>query len=447
MTRTRWLLLAAIIVAIFLPVAYFGSEHFIGRMLETHGVRKLLSGKTAKVLDCDSGYLPLGSNGRTVWSPGFLGKAAPPRALTELRAFSLWARCSLSELWRAKWRIDVLHVSHLQAAYGEAAASHIDRSEFHPPELKPPLQTESPLELDIRLLDVTQLDLYWGTTPERGGEFRKVHAQFFPREHNLAVQGEGGTFHQVKWPEARLLRCKLFFAKPNLRIDEAALDLGGKGSISVLGNFRFEEKQSMDLQMKLSQCPIEPFFGDPSRCKAAGEFDATAHLVKDASQQDSARVTGAIEKTRAVLQKIETLQKLAAFTGRKELANLPVDQLKADYDWNSPVLTVKNLVMESKNIVVFEGEFVMKDEKVDGEFELGVAPDLVDKFPGAREEIFTRSERGYLWTRIALSGPLTKLHDNLKPRLVKAAQDHFAKGLLAPILKPGQSVIEAIQGL
>lgn len=447
MTRTRWLLLAAVIVAILLPAGYFGSERFIGRMLETRGVRKLLSGKTAKVLDCDSGYLPLGSNGRTVWSSGFLGKASPPRALTEMRAFSLWARCSLSELWRAKWRIDILHVSHLQAAYGEAAASHIDRSEFHSPELKAPLETQSPLELDIRVLDVTQLDLYWGTTPERGGEFRKVHAQFFPRDHNLAIEADGGTFHQIKWPEARLLRCKLFFAKPNLRIDEAALDLGGKGSISVLGNFQFAEKQAMDLQLKLSQCPIAPFFGDPSRCKATGEFDATAHMVKDASQQDSARVTGAVEKTHAILQKIETLQKLAAFTGRKELANLPVDQLKADYDWNSPVLTVKNLVMESKNIVIFEGEFIMKDEKVDGEFEVGVAPDLVDKFPGAREEVFTRSDRGYLWTRVALSGPLTKLHDNLKPRLVKAAQDHFAKGLLAPILKPGQTMIQAIEGL
>ncbi len=447
MTRTRWLLVAAIIVAILLPAAYFGSEHVVGRMLETRGVRKLLSGKTAKVLDCESGYLPLSANGRVVWSPGFLGKATPPRALTELRASSLWAQCSLSELWRAKWRLDVVHVSHLQAAYGEAAASHIDRSEFRPPELRPPLQTESPLEVDIRVIDVTQLDLYWGTTSERGGEFRKVHAQFFPRDHNLAVQAEGGTFHQSKWPEARLLGCKLFFAKPDLRIDEAALDLGGKGNISVSGHFQFAEKQSMDLQLKLSQCPIEPFFGDPSRCKATGEFDATAHLVKDASQQDSARVTGAIEKTNAVLQKIETLQKLAAFTGRKDLANLPVDQLKADYDWNSPVLTVKNLVMESKNIVIFEGEFVMKNEKVDGEFEMGVAPDLVDKFPGAREEVFTRSERGYLWTRLALSGPLTKLHDNLKPRLIKAAQDHFAKGLLAPILKPGQSVIEAIEGL
>ena len=89
----------------------------------------------------------------------------------------------------------------------------------------------------------------------------------------------------------------------------------------------------------------------------------------------------------------------------------------------------------------------MKEQKIDGEFQLGVAPDLVDKFPGAREEVFKRSERGYLWTELTLSGPVNNLRDNLKPRLLRAAQNHFAKGLLAPIFKPGQSVLQAIEAL
>ena len=89
----------------------------------------------------------------------------------------------------------------------------------------------------------------------------------------------------------------------------------------------------------------------------------------------------------------------------------------------------------------------MKDQKIDGEFQLGLRPDLVDKFPGAREEVYKRSARGYLWTELALSGPIDHLRDNLKPRLLRAAQNHFAKGLLAPIFKPGQTVIQAIEAL
>lgn len=82
-----------------------------------------------------------------------------------------------------------------------------------------------------------------------------------------------------------------------------------------------------------------------------------------------------------------------------------------------------------------------------GEFQLGVIPELVEKFPGAREEVFTRSADGYLWTALTLSGPADKLRDNLRPRLVRAAQNHFAKGILAPIFKPGKTVIQAIEEL
>ncbi len=111
------------------------------------------------------------------------------------------------------------------------------------------------------------------------------------------------------------------------------------------------------------------------------------------------------------------------------------------------MLTVKNFLFESKGLVVVEGEFTMKDKRIEGEFQLGVAPEVVDKFPGAREQVFKRSDRGYLWTELALSGPVDKMRDNLKPRLLRAAQDHFSKGLLAPIFKPGQTVVQAIEAL
>ena len=429
------------------PSLYVGVGYAIGRALETKGLRKLLSGKTAKVLDCNAGYLPLTSHGMSVASRGFLAQALPPRALTEIRASRLRARCNLSELWHGKWRIDNLWVAHLQAAYGAAAAKHIDRKEFPDPELFPPLLKESPLELDLRNIDITYTDLFWGSTPEAEGEFRDVHTNFYPRDKKLVVHGNGGTFHQSKWPVAQVQQFKMLYAKPELRIDEALLTLGGPSLISVLGNFRFEQEHSFDLQLTLSRCPVTPFLSAAQRSKFEGELEATAHLQKDATQTQSARASGSIAVAKALLKNIGALERVADFTGRQELARLKINQIKGDYDWNSPTLTVKNFVLESKELVVVKGEFTVKDEKVDGEFQLGVAPDLVEKFPGAREEVFKRSQGGYLWTELAMSGPVDNLRDNLKPRLVRAAQNHFAKGLLAPIFKPGQTIIEAIEEL
>ncbi len=443
----RRFLIALALVLIFGPLIYVGIGYGLSRALETKGLRRLLSGKTAKVLDCNAGYLPLTSHGRSVRSAGFLAQASPPRALTEMRAAGLAARCNLNEIWHAKWKIDNLSVAHLQAAYGENAARNLDRHEFRTPEIFPPLLKESPMELDLRKIDIARTDLFWGTTPEAGGEFRGVHTEFFPRDKNLIIQASGGTFHQAKWPAAQVEQVKLFYAKPNLRVDQASLTLGGDSAINVLGTFAFEEQQSLDLQLTLSRCPIAPFLNDDQKSKFDGQFDGNVHLQKDASQTQSARAIGTIAFSKALLKNIAALKRVADFTGRQEFAHMEINQLKGDFDWNFPVVTAKNVALESKGLISLKGQFTMKQQNVEGEFELGAAPDLVEKFPGAREEVFTREEGGYLWTKLKLSGPLDHLRDDLKPRLVTAVRNHFAKGLLAPILKPGKNIIQAIEEL
>jgi hypothetical protein len=197
----------------------------------------------------------------------------------------------------------------------------------------------------------------------------------------------------------------------------------------------------------LAHCPVAPFLSDGQQSKLEGEFDGTAHLQKDGPQAEAMRATGAITISKAILRNVAALEKVANFTGRRELARMPLNQVKGDYEWNAPTLTVKNFILESNDLLIVKGEFSVKDKKIDGEFQLGVTPDLVDKFPGAREEVFKRSDGGYLWTDLALSGATDNLRDNLKPRLLEAAKKHFAKGLLAPIFKPGQTVIQAIEAL
>ena len=443
---TRWLLISVGLL-IILVVGYFGGTYAIGRAIESKGLRKVLGGKTAKLLDCNAGYLPLTSNGVSVASRGVVGQASPPRPLTEIRASRLFARCSLAQLWQAKWTIEKLQVDHLQAAYGELAARQINRTEFPVPELFPPLLKESPLDLDLRDIDIRQTDLFWGTQPDAAGEFRGVHTNFYPRDKKLIVHGEGGTFRQAKWPVAQVQEVKLFYDKPNLRIDQASLSVGGQSVISVLGSARFEEKQSFNFDLTLSRCPLAPFLDPSQREKLEGEFEATARIEKDQDQSESARSTGSLNLTRAILKNIDTLKRAAEFTGKKELAPLKIDSVRANYDWNSPTLTVRDFVFESRQLVVLKGQFTVEQQKINGEFDLGVAPEVVDKFPGAREEVFKRSADGYLWTNLSVGGTLANPHENLKGRLVRAAQDHFSKGLLAPIFKPGQTIIEAIQEL
>ncbi|MEY2438807.1 MAG: hypothetical protein QOI34_192, partial [Verrucomicrobiota bacterium] len=59
----------------------------------------------------------------------------------------------------------------------------------------------------------------------------------------------------------------------------------------------------------------------------------------------------------------------------------------------------------------------------------------------------TESRGDYLWTTMNLSGPASHPREDLKQRLVAAAKEHFAKGFLAPIFKPGKAVLEMLDAI
>jgi hypothetical protein len=113
---------AAAIALLLGILGYFAVTHFLGRFLEGEKIRTLIAGRVARELGGEAGLAPMSWRGLSVYSEGMVVTASPPRALSELRAEQLFARCSLSELWRGKWRVDHLSARHLQVAYGAAAA-------------------------------------------------------------------------------------------------------------------------------------------------------------------------------------------------------------------------------------------------------------------------------------------------------------------------------------
>lgn len=434
--------------AIFLLLVIAGAlflNHFLARLVETEKLRTLISGKTGKELGGSAGFLRLTAQGFNVESPGMLVTASPPRALRELRANHLSASLSLLELWRGKFRIEELSARHVQAAYGDEAARLVNRSEFSSPEMVPPLQTETPLSVDIRKVSIARADLFWQDPKKDGGQIHDVEVTCFPDGKNLVVHGKGGLFHQAKWPETRVANFKLYYAKPALRIDESQLALGERGTIDVRGEFKFEENASLDVQMKFEHCPIAPFLAKNNGDKIDGSFVGDAHLQKMVGNTESLSASGKITVEKAVVKNIAALEKAASFTGKQQLSPLHLDEVRGDYRWESQKLVVRDFRAEANHILCVRGTFNYKEGEVDGNFELGVAPDIVAKFPGARQEVFTREEKDYLWTSVKVSGPLDHPNDDLKPRLISALEKHVAFGLLAPLLKPGQAAREVIE--
>ncbi|MFN2507150.1 MAG: hypothetical protein ABR589_00060 [Chthoniobacterales bacterium] len=443
--RGGWILLA--LVLLLAVVGYFAAGRLFVRFAEGSGLRKHIGAKTAQQLQGEAGYLPLTANGLSFFSRGFVGTAAPPRAVTEIRASNLSARCSLLELWRGKWRIDGLHAEHLQVAFGRIAAEAIRKDEFPMPELEPASSTLSSFKVDIRKTTVDRADLAWGDPKSDGGELRGVHADFTTEGKNLIAQGAGGTFQKGKFPQMKVERFKAFYGKPELRIDEGLLSVGAKSSVAVNGWMRFEQEPSMDLRLKFEACPVAPFLNEAQRDRVQGSFEGTSTIEKKAEPNAAVSARGSVAVLHVVLEHFAALEQAALFTGKSELNPLRLDKASADYDWTPERLQLKDVMLERNKVIAVRGRATIRGESLDATLELGVAPEIVERFPGAREEVFVRSEGGYLWTPVHLTGTMSHPQADVKPRLIAAVERHFAKMLLAPVLKPAKAILDVIEAL
>lgn len=204
----------------------------------------------------------------------------------------------------------------------------------------------------------------------------------------------------------------------------------------------------MDLQLRFADCPVAPFLKPAMREKFSASFASNTRLQKKFGETGgAARAEGHVSFAGAVLRNVEGLEKIAAFTGRRDFARLKLKELRGQYRWESPRLKVEDFELEAAGLVRASGTFTVRDGAIDGTFELGTTAAVLESFPGAREEVFQRRRGDYFYTTVKLDGPLKKPRNDLKPRLVAAAKKHFAKKLLAPILKPGEEIVELLEKL
>src|ERR1700716_2463728 len=211
--------LGIVIIVLFVlgAAGYIAATRTLDHLVRDGTFVRLISRKTAVKLDADfCGYLPIAWRGMLIRSDGVLVRGQPPHSLVEMSATNLRAHCSLKNLWQRKWTITLLEASHLEAAFGPAAAGQLTKILPRQPELEPAIDSNSPLNLEIQETNIARTDIYWGATPESVGGLKEVHSRFFPKDHGLDIFGRGGTFHLTGWPELEVAELQLNWAKPAL---------------------------------------------------------------------------------------------------------------------------------------------------------------------------------------------------------------------------------------
>ncbi len=446
--QVRWSLGLGILV-VFLVAGYFAVATAVDHFLNDGGLARAIGKKTAVVLKADAGYLPLFWRGLTVRSDGLLVRGKRPDGLQELQAQNIRAACSLSALWQRQFVIKRLTADHLEVAFGKAAAREMKPLLVREPALQPQEDTPSPLKLVISETIVRQLDLSWGDKPEALGTIRGALVKFYPDGSDLNALATGGTIEQSGWPKLRLRRVESHYAKPRLELRVAHFAIGKEEDMTATGYFDFPEGGGggMQLNFQGKKAPAEPFLKGFWKGKFEGTFDGETQLEKKFEPQAKVSAKGALKFLTAELHDVPTLDRVAALTRHPQFAHLKLDELSGRYEWSGSRLKVSGIRVEAKQLVRIEGSLTIADEEIEGEFEVGATADVLDTIPGAREKVFTSAHDGYFWTTMKISGPLKHPREDLKQRLVAAAEEQFAKGFLAPIFKPGKAILGLLQAI
>jgi hypothetical protein len=443
--QTKFAIPALIVLAVCAG-GYFAATRALDHLVRDGAFPRMISRKTAVKLDADScGYLPIAWRGMLIRSDGVVARGKPPHSLVELNATNLRAHCSLKNLWQRKWTITLLEASHLEAAFGPAAAGQLTKILPRQPDLEPAIDTSSPLNLDIRETDIARTDIFWGATPDSVGGLKEVQSRFFPKDHGLEIFGRGGTFHQTGWPDLDVAELQIDWAKFKLVVKSAFLSIGQPKNISVTGLFEFGEHGSMKLHLSSKQAPAEPFIKGFWRGRFEGVIDSESDLEKQFVPDARVNASGELNFSRAAVHDVQALKQIAVVTRHPQFEKPKIDILRFRYRLSGDRLEVSNFEGEIRGLLRLEGEFSIDHGEIDGRFKVGAAPEVIDALPGAREKVFTESHDGYLWTTLRLSGLAKHPREDLKERLVAAAKEHFAKGLLGSLFKPGKDVINLLQ--
>lgn len=298
------------------------------------------------------------------------------------------------------------------------------------------MQKRSLIAIHLGEVLARRATMLWGRSPEDFGAFREVAVRFWPVERDMAVYGSGGTLQIGALPLAGVRDFQLRYTKPALTIEWGRLSVGGESEVQVSGVFQFAEPGSMDLKLGFHRCPLMPFLPAEMHSKLAGTFEMDARVQKELGDDKPATYGGPVRIQRAVARNFAALTKLAAFTHEPRLKALHFETLRAQYTYTAPLLEVRDFVAEVPGLFQVEGEGALAGDKVQATLQLGVSGGLLDHFPGAREEVFTKRRDDYFWTTVKIGGTKDKPVEDLSPRLVAAAKKAAVKTVLKPVTKP-----------
>jgi hypothetical protein len=456
LSRGRVALFCGVGLIVVLLAGFVGVRAWFNAFLHSEEFRRLISSATAGAVNADGEFRPFEYSGTTIYSDRFEAHGHAGSAFAELRADQIRAEFNLRGIFHHAWQIDEIKIGRVAARIERAAQTATQPNTAPLPNSSQPSSiAETPIEnpkpvlskaegskienpssgwlpnrVELHKAVIDQADLKWlESDPPQRGSIEGTRVTVLPDGAAWNVTGEGGRVRQAGFPDLNLDHLKLRYQQPSLFVTEGEFRNPESGSVAVTGEINFD--RAVDLQVRLNGVPVTPFLTPDWRARLKGSLTGDMKVHGPLPATAPMRIEGSLSLAQGQLLALPVLDQIALFTGTQQFRTLALSRASARFTHDGAKLVVTNFVAESERLIRIEGDFVVENSNIDGNFQVGVTPASLQWLPGSQSKVFTVSRDGYLWTPMRLTGPLSNPTDDLRPRLIAAA---------------GGAVIEGVQG-
>jgi len=130
---------------------------------------------------------------------------------------------------------------------------------------------------------------------------------------------------------------------------------------------------------------------------------------------------GNVEVEDGLLEHMALLDEIAKHTRTDRFRRLPLDVAKATFNMAGDRLEIGSIEVATDGLIRIEGDLLLEEQQVNGQFDVGVAPAALRWIPGAERKVFTRERDGLVWAEMRMGGTREMPEEDLSSRLRSAA--------------------------
>lgn len=425
---TRLVLWSVPVFFLLLIVGFFAARAAIDSYLRSEGFRQFIAQKAGGTLHADAELAPLHFSGTTIFSDGLRAKGGPDAAFAELQLEQIRTEISLRRFFEHVWQVEQFDVQRLRVNLDGPRADRpleLTANPLEAPKTDSPRNDDRggwmPNRVEVGRAVIRDTQLLW-----TGGGLRGTAFDLQPHEGGWQIAGQGGRIEYGKLPPLDIAQLQLRYRAPSLFVNSAEFRQPGGGSVQASGEVNFERQ--LDLRLTLINVDITPYLSDDWRVRLKGSLAGEVTVQSALPSATGPKIAGTLKMSQGELTALPVLDQIAVFTRTQQFRRIHLSNASGDFVQEGPRLTVKKFVAESEGLIRLEGAFFIENDRIEGDFLVGVTPASLQWLPGSQGKVFTESRNGYVWAPMRLAGPLNQPSEDLTARLAAAAGNAVIEG-------------------